>query len=334
MHFKYAVTARGVRLDERGLPARFRAGRTTVTLRLPDPEEQDQGFTRDNALCDAHFALEPNPKVAEALGALAEGRLPPDSERREEWGREYDYIDEHGRLRENYVAPWPVLPQRLRDFLTQTSKELTTAIRTVVGVLRWRLGDEGHHEPLSSRGLFFSLDGETWHHAPRQTSLYVTTVGRLRVTDDVAASVQHLLDAEEEEPLAHALWREAWEQRHTNPRSAMLLGVAALEVGVKHFISAAVPEATWLVQEAPSPPIEAILVHYLPSLPAGGESPGDDAIRVVRKAIHVRNRLVHSGCSNFTYETLETSLVAVRALLWKLDADRGFGWAKDHRDAT
>ncbi len=114
----------------------------------------------------------------------------------------------------------------------------------------------------------------------------------------------------------------------------MLLGVAALEVGIKHFISAAVPDATWLAEEAPTPPLERILREYLPRLPPKGEPPTKDVIDVVKKAVSLRNRLTHSGQASFSYDTLETSLVTIRDLLWKLDADRGFAWAADHREPS
>lgn len=110
----------------------------------------------------------------------------------------------------------------------------------------------------------------------------------------------------------------------------MLLGVAALEVGIKQFIAAAVPDATWLVEEAPSPSIERMLKEYLPRLPPQAMAPPDDVLKIVRKAVGARNRLVHSGKSNFSYATLELSLTTIRDLLWKLDADRGFAWAADH----
>jgi len=152
----------------------------------------------------------------------------------------------------------------------------------------------------------------------------------LRIRGPVALTVQEMLNAGVEEPLGHALWREAWDQRHMSPRSAMLLGVAALEVGIKQFISAAVPDSTWLVEEAPSPPIERMLKEYLPRLPPQGKAPPDDVLKIVRTAVQARNRVVHSGKANFSYETLEASLATIRDLLWKLDAERGFAWATDH----
>ncbi len=103
MHFKYGMTARGVWLDERGLPAEFTVGKVTVTLRLPDAAEQEQGFDRRNAQCDALKVLDPNPRVVEGLSALIDNRLPEDSEEREQWSQDYEFIDETGRLLGNHM---------------------------------------------------------------------------------------------------------------------------------------------------------------------------------------------------------------------------------------
>jgi hypothetical protein len=70
------------------------------------------------------------------------------------------------------------------------------------------------------------------------------------------AAVADLVTSSQREPVAHELWREAWNLRHTNPRSSLVIGVAAAEVGLKQLIAASVPDAASLVENIPSPPLD------------------------------------------------------------------------------
>lgn len=338
VYFKCHLVASGVRLNPVRLPALFnvrRAHQITVTLRLPTEEEQQTGFRIDDAQCEGEMNFDPNDKVVEALRALSEHRLPEGGKPRSAWSDARAFVDESGNLLENHMAPWEALPEPLQSYLTQSGSELNEAIRAALGVLRWRLGDEGRHQPYSSRGCFFSFDGENWMMAPMRGEVHGWMVGDLRITEEVACDVQRLLDEHEDEPLAHALWREGWDQRHTNRRSALLLGITALEVGVKQFISSRVPEADWLLEEAPTPPITRMLVEYLPKLPALEHgitirSPLPEVMKTIKRGVEFRNKLAHTGRSTYSYETLQEILLAVRDVLWLLDSNRGMIWAHSH----
>jgi hypothetical protein len=172
---------------------------------------------------------------------------------------------------------------------------------------------------------------------PAQGMVFGWAVGDLRVTEAVASCVQQLLDANEDEPLAHVLWREAWDQRHSNPRCSLLLGMTALEVGSSSFISIRVPDAGWLLEEVPSPPTTRMLMEYLPKLPAGDHAkvlvPSLETAKELKKGVELRNKLVHTGRSSFSNETLQTILLSVRDVLWLLDSTRGLAWAASFRSS-
>ena len=79
----------------------------------------------------------------------------------------------------------------------------------------------------------------------------------------------HLIDEGADEPLAHALLREAEINRNRDAlRSALILAVAAIEIGVKRFIATAIPGTAWLLEQIQSPPTHKLLSDYLPTLPA------------------------------------------------------------------
>lgn len=158
----------------------------------------------------------------------------------------------------------------------------------------------------------------------------------METTCKIKAEIGELLREGASEPVAHSLFREAWEQRIQNPRSAVVVGVAALEVGVKQCVADLAPATAWLVENLPSPPAVKILADYLPSLPArqnfAGKAlpPPESILRTLERAVQVRNRMAHvtgdPPKSPFVREALE----GIRDVLWLLDYYRGQRWALDH----
>ena len=184
--------------------------------------------------CVIETTFEPPRKAVEAFEALATGRLPPKHLPREEWRHAYDFIDEDGNLLENHAVPLYLMPQSFQEFARRLWLEMTSAARDAVGVLRWRTRTLGPRQPISSLGITWTIDTTTWRPMPFEGTIIVHDLARLYLTDSTVGEVQSLLDAGELEPLAHALFREAWGQRHDNPRSSLLIGMAAVEIGIKN----------------------------------------------------------------------------------------------------
>jgi hypothetical protein len=150
------------------------------------------------------------------------------------------------------------------------------------------------------------------------------------------------------EPLYHELFREAWEQRRTNPRSAIVIGIAAAESGIKQCTANLVPSAAWFVQQKESPPIIKIMKNYFPTLSTKAKLNGKvfipksiyDEIDI---GVQVRNKLAHAGVipeykkesrykpyhDNLSQKT-EDLLLNILDLLWLLDYYSGHEWALDH----
>jgi hypothetical protein len=129
------------------------------------------------------------------------------------------------------------------------------------------------------------------------------------------------------------LFREAWNQYHENPRSALVIGMAAAELSVKHCISTLVPDAEWLATNLPTPPLVRMLIEYLPKLPARHKLDGQvkppppDVLEVLRNGVNIRNQLSHAGTVNPSVEKVEEILQAVHDLLWLIDFYSGSEWA-------
>jgi hypothetical protein len=211
------------------------------------------------------------------------------------------------------------------------------AMRATVSILRWREGlMEGPVSPFRSMREYCSLDGEKWIqiHAARSATLKYTIAPReLIASNDLNKEIVDLVENGIEEPLGHQLFREAWNLRESNPRSALAIGVAAAEVGLKKLIGNLLPDAQWLLDEIPSPPIGMISRKFLPTLHVRarfqGKSvrPPNKLLNKIDEAIKCRNGLVHAGKSPPKSDELEPMLRAIYDFLCVCDVYTGSGWA-------
>jgi hypothetical protein len=289
------------------------------------------GDSQDQITFLVRAEYDPPQSVRDAFHALKEERLPvPPAEG--EFVR--DYVDSEGRLREHHIAPLHLMPESFQQFAAALSAEISNAASVALGAIRWRSRALGSQRILSAKPIEWSLDDDEWMMLPTSTGVTIVDVPRIEVSAEAAQELQALLDKRVSEPLAHALFREGWSQRRENPSSALLIGLAALEIGIKEYIAACVPDAAWLAENAPTPPVVNMLTAYLPTLPpvAGGHafpSLDDELIKVLKVGVTLRNALAHRG-EQILSDRLDKTLRAVRNVLWTLDAARGYEWAAEY----
>jgi hypothetical protein len=284
-----------------------------------------------------------SPEIRNAFEALGDGRSPDGTGSLEERRNELEETQAAGQL-SGYSFPWDVLPTSLQDFINQVRAELNLVAKKSVEALRWRYGIIGPYSSYSSGKSEWSFDGEQWHHLPQPVQLHVEVepTSTVHLTEEVKIDAEALLSAGMAEPLGHALFREAYALRTSHPRGALVIGVAALEVGLKQFVSELVPEAEWLLEEIQLPPVRKMLKDYLPTLPTkctfGDEVlPPPSGVRsLINGAVEHRNKIVHrTEGTSLDYEALKERLLAIRDVLWLLDYYRGLPWASTHiRDET
>jgi hypothetical protein len=209
-------------------------------------------------------------------------------------------------------------------------QEIESVLKKAGTTLRWRFGLSGYDPVFSNTTVTAQLaDGRPIDlHLSRQCAM----------GDDCATIEQESLSAFAElatsslrEPVAHELWREAWNLRDPNPRSSLVIGVAAAEVGIKQLIAALVPQASSLVENIPSPPLDTMIKKVLPDLPIRAHvEPERRAPRHLRAAIIAaaedRNRVVHLGA--VPRVNLRVTLLAIRDFLYMLDMFAGHSWAE------
>ena len=111
---------------------------------------------------------------------------------------------------------------------------LRELIRSTIAMLRWRVGASmGATDPLRELREYLSEDWKTWSQifAARSVTLrYGIPFTKAEASAELQKEIVDLVGRIGEEPLGRQLFREAWNLRFSNPRSALVIGVAAAEV--------------------------------------------------------------------------------------------------------
>lgn len=309
--------------------------KTSVIIRRPTLEEQKIGHNKNQIFCTAKLKRIPDAETLDVFESLAKNKTPKGVKKSEFPDGYYSrYFDEVYNMRENHVLPLFVMPQPFQEYESIVHKKLLDYIKRTIKVLRWRKILDGSHEPIhSSRGFFWSFDEENWESMPQNTYIEIHQSSVSPITKEVQNEIQEMIVGGADEPLGHTLFREAWKQRKQNPRSALILGMVAIEVGFKQCVGILLPEAQWLAENVPSPPIPKMLSNLLPQLPAKLKiegkilSPPKPIMKLLDTAMQKRNETTHKGNLPPKAEELEEMLLAIRDTLYLLDYYCGVSWA-------
>lgn len=219
----------------------------------------------------------------------------------------------------------------LLRLLDESVRMLSAALHRVGSILRWRYHLAGNHSAPHVRALEIEFENEII----RLPVLAPLAVGdhEATVDDDAGAVINAILTDGAFEPIGHELLREARANRFSHPRSALVIGYAAAECGFKEFAGSLVPQARWLLEKAPTPPLAKMLKEYAPDLPVRQRLPDGSMVipTVIRRAIargaELRNVVAHAGREEPTVGEVETLLNAVSDLLYLFDFYAGHEWA-------
>lgn len=211
------------------------------------------------------------------------------------------------------------------------SAAIEAALTDVGSVLRWRFGVFGADELWTNTELQLRIDGRIVEFIPVGRALLGH--GTANIPPGHLGEVASLLDASFTQPLCHELWREAWNLQYSRPRSSLVLGVAAAEVGLKQLIAQLAPHAESLVEHMASPPLDVMIRKVMPDLPMkSGIDPSHRCPTSLRKhlvaAVEARNKVVHRGATPTL--NLWRALHSIREFLYLLDLHAGHDWAESH----
>jgi hypothetical protein len=195
-----------------------------VVLRSPSQEEMAQGTTPSLGFCTASSVFQPNEKVREVFAKIAANQIVPKDVNAIDTWTEYSTPDDLRRR----LPPLSTFSESFRSFIQTVREELHDSSVRTVSVLRWRDNNLGPHDPISTQGLHWSLDGNFWHVAPNDINIRLCVEGPSpRISDQLRMEVEQMVSTGACAPLHHDVFREAWEQRSRNRRSALVMGMAA-----------------------------------------------------------------------------------------------------------
>jgi hypothetical protein len=215
--------------------------------------------------------------------------------------------------------------------------DLRRVSRSTVTAFNWTHGLDSPLDPYGPSQAWYSEDGNTWSRYSLVRSFHRLVEERTHgifaknvQIDEVVRKVE----AGAQEPLGRQLFREAWGQVGMNPRSALVIGVTAAEVGLKRLIATLIPGTDWLMDEIPTPPVGKILRKFLPTLrvkakrlDGGTIMPPRELIGRIEKAVEYRNDVVHAGKPPPARQELAVMLRAISDFLWMCDIYLGEHWA-------
>lgn len=241
-------------------------------------------------------------------------------------------------------------PQSYREFVLRVHGHMDHTATELFNVIRWRFGIDGGPLALTSDWAFMRWHDERASTTPfdehgflnRQVPAGVMRIGlpemqSVSLNAECADAIEDMYQLGIVQPLYHDLFREAWQNRSDNPRSALVMAIAAAETAFKTTAVDLYNDkgTEWIFENLPSPPLDRMLREYLQLLPArrklSGEvrRPPKSIITTLKDGIELRNKLVHGRSQGVEPERLAKILIAVRDLLYLLDFYRGHDWATD-----
>jgi hypothetical protein len=309
----------------------------TASLSIPSASEVKDGHQVGNAFCKVTGSWKISESINSVFNTLIINQLPQGAH--DELIKFYfatKEITPNGHFASNFIVPLKVLPDTFQSFAKEVHMELLDFTRQTVRVLRWRHNLTGPHNPITIRNFWWSPDNQQWKLMPSMVEMSIEALGILNQTNVNRTEIEKLVQNGGFEPLGHEVFREAWYQRHQNPRSAIIIGIAAAEIGIKNYVGFLIPDAQWLVDNLQSPSLGKILRKYLPNLPTKlsiqDKPPAIPIgiIKAIEDGVELRNNIAHLGTAKFDYKKLEEILLAVKDLLWILDYYCGHIWALEH----
>ncbi len=218
-----------------------------------------------------------------------------------------------------------------KEAVNEVQEEMYDLIQRTLRLARWRTNSRGGPNPIraGTQNFFaWSADGSNWKPVADNISARIRFLCSTRNwSKEDSEFVQTEIVKGLSEPLGHELLREADVNRELNPRSSLILAVAAAEVGFKQFASAMLADTAWLL-ELPSPPLTEMLAKFpwgALKLRIYGKVPAvpDAIIDELKKAVTLRNKIVHSGSATLSSDSLDGILDNINDFLYFLDLVRG-----------
>lgn len=244
-------------------------------------------------------------------------------------------IETDGRIPGRYIAPIDIVPRRVQELYREVNDRLSAVARGFVKTLRWIQRASSPQSPFGFVGFSYSLDRSRWHAMPSAISALIEQGQGMNITSNAISEVSKEFAKGNVEPLGHELIREAFDISHQAPRSSLMIGVSALETGLKNYVQFRVPNSDILLEKIQQSPSAFTMVQeVIPALHKvlkleSAEFPLTSKLAdYLRTRVLKRNKVTHGSLQSVNIPELLEFVNFVRTLLYKLDVCRGHDWAK------
>jgi len=199
-------------------------------------------------------------------------------------------------------------------------------LNEIIGLLRWHFNLECSHNYLKSTSLYINNNNK-FEKISIEEEITFYYKGNITRSYDSLSNVNKLIEKKVKEPIAHEIYREAKENIKDNPRIAVIMGVAAIEIGLKNSIIELQPQTEWLLKKIQSPPVINMIMQYLPDVPVKSENKyklSKQNRTLIEKYIKIRNKLIHTANYEINKNELKKFIELVHDFLYLLDYYKGF----------
>lgn len=294
---------------------------------------------RPHLCCDAVLRRALNAETLSIFESLSKRILPEESRSKVmlpylEAGDEV--IDANGNIRPNRWVSLKLMPARFQEQYAGWQNSLSELVTSFVKTIRWVQATAGNQRPFGQIGYYWSVDKTEWQTMPSSFGVMIEQPRGINMSKTAVEEARDIWLSGQREPLAQELIREAFDVATGNPRSGLLIGLSALETGLKEYIAFRVENSDIILEKLPAPPVITILQEILPALHKSlsiqakefplGKAEADD----VKKWVLRRNRLAHGVEGSIDSAKLKQFLALVRSLLYTLDYYRDSKWAKPY----
>jgi hypothetical protein len=309
-----------------------------VSIFPSDRAPTEPGSPSTDAILESAMDTTPPRDVLTYFQSVAEGRFPEGIPESPELQQFFGPINPGDPLPPDREVSDLWMPKGVAAFVDDLHARLVDYARRVGDLFRWTTGAyhvDGSLYTAAGSLSMWSLNGSAAR--PILPSTMLLTITRMAPpvvpTDAGTQVVQHFGQLGRSAPIADEIIRESWAVRQSNPRSAVVLAMAATEAGFRRLVSDLVPHAEYLVQELQTPPLTQLLKKYLPQLPLRS-SPRlavlpKSVMRKLTKAIELRNNIVHKGAQAPDEQAVEEAVAVASDLVRLFDYYAGNQWALD-----
>jgi hypothetical protein len=320
MHFKVLLTVTDISVPDNTTIEFELKNPNSVKIQIKNPSKDylEKSSNKSISFCEIYMSLEPNIRLLNIFKKLASNNT--SSNKPNIAPSEPIYLGIKQEL----------VPDIYAAYLNRIENDLINSGKNIVGLIRWMKNFNGPHNPYAIRGSYWSIDRVHWFRFPTKFKVFLIRQGEtIHLGSSSKSKINELIEIGASEPLHHELFREAWVQRTSNPRSAMVIGITSIEVALYSLIEILFPKNKKLKTKFKRYPLYDFLDKYWCEISIGNtlfktRSLPTILLSTIEEGVSERNKIAHFGFKAPETEKIERILNGIKDLLFIVDCLCGY----------